>query len=263
MESPCFEVADLQGAAIAALIFALVHVASALLSSSIFPQNYGALTSKERQEWHGRVVGTTFAFAVMVFAAPEYFSPGPALAANHCLGRTPRSQMVSWMGVGFFSWDAIFCNIISPQQVAVRMHSVIGLLLMVFTLQPFMHYGLCFIVLWEASTPFLNLRMQLITCGKADTAAFHIANVTFAVLFIGVRWGFGLPGSYRWYVEAIDQYHTGQCGDTDSWLLTVTFGYYMVAPAMMNLLNILWGIKILQGVKKVIIGEVHSTKKAA
>jgi hypothetical protein len=74
-------------------------------------------------------------------------------------------------------------------------HAAASLFLYTHSLQPFQQYHACFFICWQLSTPLLNFRQQAIACGKTHNRAFALANVGFALTFLVVRWGFGIPGT--------------------------------------------------------------------
>jgi len=231
--------------------FFALHWASTLLSPRLFLESYSKLSPSQQTEWHGRVVGSVFALAVLSLGVSEWASHGFDFPS--CISYTPRSRLLTTMGVGFFTWDVVFCNVLSKAtDMGVRAHSFLGLFNMLLMIQPIgaseglQHIGACFMTIWEASTPFLNLRMQLLACGKAHTTLFALSNVMFALLFLGVRWG-TLPFSVRWYMRSWPQWRAGECGPPSP-MLTLTVGWLSFAGVAMNLLNVVWGLKVLKGI---------------
>jgi len=234
----------------AALVFCTLHLASVVISPRLFPTNFGALSSAQQTEWHGRVVGSAFALAVLPIGASVWTAHDFEFT---CIASSPLSRLCTCMGVGFFTWDVVFCNVLSKAtDMGVRAHSFLGLFNMLLMIQPIgaseglQHIGACFMTIWEASTPFLNLRMQLLACGKAHTTLFALSNVMFALLFLGVRWG-TLPFSVRWYMRSWPQWRAGECGPPSP-MLTLTVCWLSFAGVAMNVLNVVWGLKVLKGI---------------
>lgn len=224
---------------------------SMALSPAVWPVAYATLPAAGRLDWHGRLVGGVFACCAVGAAFPEYWQPGTAIVADHDFGSTPRSHGTICMAVGYFGWDVLFClaqhRTIEP---AVLAHALAVFVLYACCLQPFMQVTACFFLCWEASTPLLNLRAQLIACKRTEGAFFTAVSVGFAALFLGVRLGCGLPGSAKWWGESLTLLARHHAGTADPRYRPAVTYYALAANVLLNSLNLFWAYKILSGLAR-------------
>ena len=237
-------------------VFCVVHGASALLSRAIFPQHFGALTEQERVDWHGRVTGSCFALLASVLGAVEYFSPSEGLSTSEdrFFSASIRSHFLMSFAAGFFAWDALYCAIGRQGPMFVA-HACAGLFAYANTLGPFMQHQGCFFLLWEISTPFLNLRSQLLACKRTDSTLFRAVSVAFALSFLGVRWLIGMPGSAIWYVESYQLIRAGHPLLRPRMLCTA-----LALNLMLNVFNVMWGLKVAKGLVRALGGADEKSK---
>ena len=168
------------------LLFCGLHVASILVAPRLFATHYRPLSPSEQRDWHGRVVGSLFATGIVFVALPEYLWPGDALAADEAFGTSDRASLTCAIAAAFFVWDVFFCTA-ACQGWPFVLHASAGLFIYWHALQPFQQRAACFFLCWEASTPLLNLRSQLIACRLTHTRTFSCANVGFAAAFLIIR----------------------------------------------------------------------------
>lgn len=241
------------------LLFCGLHVASILVAPRLFATHYRPLSPSEQRDWHGRVVGSLFATGIVFVALPEYLWPGNALAADEAFGTSDRASLACAIAAAFFVWDVFFCTA-ACQGWPFVLHASAGLFIYWHALQPFQQRAACFFLCWEASTPLLNLRSQLIACRLTHTRTFSCANVGFAAAFLIIRcvprhrtsrrvvsptkppprrWGFGMPGSVFWWSDSIALLRAG-----DPRLRPHVVFVTMAANLALNSLNVWWGSKV-------------------
>ena len=233
------------------LFFVGLHAFSIVTSGRLAPRIYNPLTRPEQLDWHGRVVGSIFAACVSLFALPELLSPGGSLAADPDFGTSDRARLVMSAATGFFIWDVVFC-VCAQQGAPYVLHAAIALFVYSHALQPFQQRWACFFICWEMSTPLLNLRTQLLACRMSHTKTFAVANVTFAVAFLLVRWVFGIPLSIAWWMDCLRVLR-----EADPRLKPYVVYVTVTGNMLLNCLNLIWGAKIVGGVLKLLRGEVR------
>lgn len=123
-----------------------LHAISVYVSPLLCPGLYEPLSRQQRQDWHGRIVGSLYATVISSLALPEYLHPGaelvrgagsahaahprepftPPLAwcprsfaqccalwlaqvADPTFGTSLRAQIALSIAAGFFVWDVAFC----------------------------------------------------------------------------------------------------------------------------------------------------------
>ena len=103
----------------------------------------------------------------------------------------------------------------------------------------------------------LNLRAQLIACGKAEGTLYAVVSLLFAASFLGVRLGLGLPGSVRWWGDMLALL---SAEPRDPRTRPGLVYYALACNVVLNSLNILWGYKIVVGLVKLIMGKGRKNK---
>ena len=89
----------------------------------------------------------------------------------------------------------------------------------------------------------LNLRAQLIACGRAHGPLYAAVSVAFAAAFLGVRLGLGLPRSVRWWGDMLGLLAAG-----DERASPALIYYALACNVVLNSLNLFWGYKIASGI---------------
>jgi hypothetical protein len=120
------------------------------------------------------------------------------------LGYSPRSNFTFAVSAGFFLWDLLVI-ITDPTQfdIPFLIHAIVCFLSYLFGLFPFLHfYGAAFL-LFEISTPALNLRKAMLALGLKNHEQFKSIEKAFFVMFVTARLGFGLPMSYYIWKDLI------------------------------------------------------------
>jgi len=235
------------------LFFSALHVASILISPR-FASIYRSLSNANKRDWHGRVVGSTFALAIVLLALPEFIFPGGTLDEDSAYGTSDRANLVCCIAAGFFIWDVVYCAC-AQQGLPFVFHAAAALFIYAHALQPFQQRWACFFICWEISTPLLNLRAQLIACGLTHTRTFAIANVGFAIMFLLIRWVFGIPLSIAWWADSVRTLR-----EADPRLKPYVIYVTCASNIMLNGLNLFWGGKIVDGIRKLLSGEERTTQ---
>ena len=108
----------------------------------------------------------------------------------------------------------------------------------------------------EVSTPLLNLRAQMLDCRREKTPAFQAVSLLFALVFLTVRWGVGVPASVGWWGECVALMRAG-----DPRLRLPVLYFAMASNLMLNGFNLFWGAKVIRGFLRVLMGERRSASR--
>ena len=233
----------------------MLHFASVVASPFLSPVLFGRLDVLERVNWHGRIVGTAFALFSLSMVIAERLDPSPELVADQFFGTSASSRMLVGVTHGFFVWDAAFSWCMAPQELPIRLHALSGVVVGTVCLQPFCHRMIATILLWEASTPLLNLRGHLHACGMEKSAAYTAVSAAFAIVFLGVRWGFGLLDSARYIRDLVKLLFHSMRADGlggEPRLRYCSVAITLPGIVLMNSMNLMWGFKVLKGLLRAV-----------
>ena len=165
--------------------------------------------------------------------------------------------MVARLAAGFFIWDLLFCCI-CHQGAAFAAHATCAMFIYVSALQPFQNRAACEFLVFEISTPLLNLRQQLLACKRTDTRLFRLASLGFAFLFLLCRWVVGLPCSVLWWADCLRQLRDH--GD-DPRFKPHVLGASVAANVFLNGLNIYWGRLVIKASRRTLAPKPSDAKK--
>ncbi|KAF2740021.1 DUF887-domain-containing protein [Polyplosphaeria fusca] len=257
----------------------VLHVLSPTLSKILIPKTYGAFNRRTRLNWDIHWVSMVQALFINATALYVILND-PERREMDWMGRlwgyTPASGMVQGFAAGYFLWDLqISTQYISLAGPSALLHAMGALAVTCIGFRPFgNYYGLSF-VLYELSTPFLNIhwfcdklnmtgsKLQLYN-GIALLASFFLCRVvwgTYQSVLIysdiytaftatstnpmgltleegkceGNSSGFGYGGP-----EACE------VGELPIWLVSI----YLVGNTALSLLNLYWFSQMVKAVRK-------------
>jgi hypothetical protein len=181
------------------------------------------------------VRGVSTVFSTCVTATALYIlgtRDAQQLAPALVYSSEPRAELLLSMATGYFLWD-VGTVLYYRQGPAFLFHGVAAATTYFFTLQPFVQYYGVLFLLYELSTPFLNLRGTLQTLGRTHTPAFSLASYAFMAVFVGARMCMGLPASFEygvrlWNLDAA-QVHS-----------PAIVTYFLATNVGLNALNLYW-----------------------
>ncbi|KEF59762.1 uncharacterized protein A1O9_04610 [Exophiala aquamarina CBS 119918] len=174
-------------------IFTLLSPA---ISTTLFRNSYGRFPRRTRVNWDARVVSTIQATFVSFMALRVILGDGEARSTmsrdDRLWGYSPASGRVQAFAAGYFLWDVFLCvRHLEVQGVPALLHGVAALVITVTGFRPFANfYGINF-VLYELSTPFLNIHWFLDKAGQTGTTIQLVNGICLIAAFFGCRlvWG--------------------------------------------------------------------------
>jgi len=234
-----------------ALGYTFIHVVvGPTLSKMIVPKVYGSLNSKAaRNNWNMHIVSCVNC-SVLIFLAFQalYEEDSPkerALGWNDSAGRAGAAA------AGFFVWDAADA-IVNYHDFTLLVHGLASVFVYGLLFRPFLPYYSGRFLLWELSTPFLNIHWFLDKLGKTGSTLQWINGIILISTFFGARLLYGWYSSYSFWHALIAAY-----GHTDSWIIY----FYGLLNIILNTLNIIWFSKMIAALRKRFDADVTSVKK--
>ncbi|KAI0415319.1 TLC domain-containing protein [Xylaria grammica] len=170
-------------------------VVSPVLSRRLFPAQYNALSKKKKLNWDVHVVSlvqstTINALALWVMYVDE--ERRQMDWQERLWGYSGGAAMIQALATGYFLWDlfvtAANVNIFGLGMLA---HAVSALLVYSFGFRPFVNYYSCVFILWELSSPFLNIHWFFDKLGMTGSRAQLYNGLVLIGTFFSCRlvWG--------------------------------------------------------------------------
>ncbi|OTB01492.1 hypothetical protein M426DRAFT_323384 [Hypoxylon sp. CI-4A] len=145
----------------AAIYHVIGSVVSPILSKRVFPTQYAALSPSRRLNWDVHVVSFVQSTTINILALWVMFVDDERRNMDwqeRVWGYTGGAAMIQALAAGYFLWDLIMTvrhlNIFGLGMLA---HAVSALLVYSFGFRPFVNYYSTNFILWELSSPFLNI----------------------------------------------------------------------------------------------------------
>ncbi|KAI0398410.1 TLC domain-containing protein [Xylariaceae sp. FL0594] len=261
-------------------------VVSPVLSRRLFPRQYGALSKTKKLNWDVHVVSLVQSTSINALALWVMYVDQERKQMDwqeRLWGYSGASAMIQAMAAGYFVWDlfitAANVNIFGLGMLA---HAVSALLVYSFGFRPFANFYSCTFILWELSSPFLNMHWFFDKLGMTGSRAQLYNGLVLIATFFSCRLVWGTWQStviYRdlWYGVTRGLDYAGILGagkSTDgrlvvsptspparyaetmrfvtpdtalpTWLLVI----YLGSNLTLNSLNFYWFFKMIDAVRK-------------
>ncbi|CAD6573002.1 MAG: hypothetical protein ASARMPRED_005823 [Alectoria sarmentosa] len=210
-----------------------------LASRHLFPKTYPDLDARTKVNWNARAVSllqscciNTAALAV-IYLDKERWAMGPR---ERVWGYTGASGMVQGFAAGYFLWDLVISAAhLDVHGPGVLMHA-----------RPFCnYYGLNF-VLYELSTPFLNIHWFMDKLGMTGSTAQLVNGIALVTTFGASRLVWGTYQSVRMYQDIWTAFETPGGLPVPPWLAVA----YVVSNTMLSVLNFYWFGRMITTLRK-------------
>ncbi|PWN48961.1 DUF887-domain-containing protein [Violaceomyces palustris] len=233
------------------LIWVSLQLLSSGLSPILFPKTYPKLKKLTRISWDVHFVALVHACVITPLAARIWWkirqegglSGQHPLAVDRLYGYDRETAQVYAIALGYFIWDSfISIKYDGPGFIA---HGLVAFTAMLLVFYPvFMYDGLGFL-LWELSTPFLNIHWFLDKCGKTGSTAQLVNAIFLLSSYVGARLTFGLYNSIGWFRFVVFP-ATPHSPPLPKYIAI----FYMVGNVTLNCLNFFWFRAMVRAVQK-------------
>lgn len=237
---------------LSALFFWSVHCLWSPFVSRAFVKSYSRLsTSRARNNWNVHVVSLAHAITIIPLAF-RCLNSKP-LDEDKAFGWDDHAGTVMAISLGYFIWDSIEC-LVHFTGVGFFAHGLSCLVIYLLAFKPFIaYYGPRFL-LWELSTPFLNINWFL---DKMDMTGSSVQMVNGAMLlatFAGARLIYGTVMSMAFYRTLLD---------IQDRIPMSIFLTYSIGNTILNGLNWFWFLKMIAMVQKRVGGKSKDVNNAS
>ncbi|EKM55071.1 uncharacterized protein PHACADRAFT_255411 [Phanerochaete carnosa HHB-10118-sp] len=228
--------------AYSALGFTAIHVGVApLLSRWLAPESYGKLKNRRaRNNWNIHVVSLVHAVAVMALALRAFNEP--ALIADKVFGWHRTAEVANSVAVGYFLWDTIDA-LVTFTDLGFVLHGLACVVMYSLVFKPYLEYFSCRFLLWELSTPFLNIHWFLDKTGRTGSTLQLVNGILLLSTFFLARIVYG------WHIS-ITFWRVMFTRPVRAAMPPVFWTTFLLGHATLTLLNLIWMTKMVRALRK-------------
>lgn len=242
---------------LSALFYFLLQAFSPVISKRIFAKSYTGLNNKTKVNFDIHVVSMVQCILSILILVPAWnhphFQNRKLDPYNSVFGYNAYLGFVSAVTVGYFVWDLFVCiryiNLFGP---GFLMHAFAALFVFSCTLRPYALPWTPAFLIFELSTPFVNINWfaSRLPAGTISDTVIAVNGILLIVVFFLVRivWGF-----YAVCIAAYDMYAVL---DHDWKFLPISI---LLLNLALDFLNFYWFLKMLAIAKKKINGAKTKT----
>ncbi|KZT26569.1 hypothetical protein NEOLEDRAFT_1241024 [Neolentinus lepideus HHB14362 ss-1] len=193
---------------------------------------------KEEHNWSTHV--TSLAHSLLILPLSFSHLHLPALAADRAFAWDDAAGHVYAIACGYFLWDALD-SVVFFQDISFVVHGLSCLAIYGMAFKPFLaYYGVRFL-LWELSTPFLNIHYFLDKLALSGSPLQLLNGACLLASFFGARLVYGGAMSYEFF---------GTLQEAAPVLPTAYIVVYGVGNVVLNVLNWVWFFKMISALRK-------------
>lgn len=221
------------------IFYDMVYRLSGVISPSI-SKGYRSLSHRTQINFDIHVASMVNCLILLVLIFPMFNDP--ILALDKVLSYTPYGGFVCSVACGYFLWDAITClrfmKLFGP---GFAIHGVSALFVFIQSLRPYIVYYAPHFLLFELSTPFLNIHWfsSHLPAGLVPSWIVTINGILLLITFFSARiiWGF-----YQAFYFALEVFSVKNRTAVPLWLpITI-----LTSNMTLNTLNVYWFSKMIQ-----------------
>ncbi|TPX62828.1 hypothetical protein PhCBS80983_g00182 [Powellomyces hirtus] len=219
--------------------------------------HYRKLSPIKQADWCIHIVSSVHATLIILLAYPIF--DNPTLKADKILAYDPYAGFVYSIAAGYFLWDSVICLWNVKQfGIGFALHGVACLAVFMLSFRPFlMYYGAAFLM-FELSTPFLNIHWFCDKTGRTGSTLQLVNGIVLIAAFFMARIVFGFINSYDFAVTCMSRMDD---------IPTAYVYVYGIANILLNGLNVFWLSKMITALTSRFSASkrkpVGSSKKAA
>jgi len=174
---------------------------SPIVSRLVAPQHYSKLPRKRRLNWDARVVSMVQSILINALAIWVIVVDDERRQmgwAGRIWGYTGAGGMINGLAAGYFVWDlavtSVNIDVFGPGALA---HAAAALFMYSLGFRPFLNYYASTFILWELSTPFLNVHWFMDKVNMTGTRAQLYNGILLLFTFFSCRLVVGTYQSFR------------------------------------------------------------------
>ncbi|KAI0443278.1 TLC domain-containing protein [Xylaria telfairii] len=251
-------------------------VVSPALSSRVFPRQYAALSKTKKLNWDVHVVSFVQSTTINILALWVMYVDEERHQMDwqeRLWGYSGGSAMIQALAAGYFLWDlCVTAANVNVFGLGMLAHAISALLVYSFGFRPFVNYYSPVFILWELSSPFLNIHWFFDKLGMTGSRAQLYNGLVLIATFFSCRLVWGTYQSVLVYRDLWTGFNQGpdilaasKAGTLDvparyaeSMLFVTTStgipmwlaAIYVASNMTLNSLNFYWFFKMIEAVRK-------------
>lgn len=272
----------------AALLYSIIfYPISPLISNYLAPEHYSKLPRKRRLNWDAHVVSMVQSTLINGLALWVMFTDEERIRMDHeerVWGYTGASGLVQAFAAGYFVWDLVVTSLnIDVFGLGTLAHAVAALLVyalgfvrisssllcmfyyvlskLTLAQRPLLNYYGCVFILWELSTPFLNIHWFMDKVNMTGTTAQLYNGLVLLFTFFSCRLVYGSYQTIRVFSDlwsAVNVHpspaklnSTIMAFATEDSTVPMWLGLaYLASNVTLNSLNFYWFFMMIKAVRK-------------
>ncbi|KAL0936651.1 TLC domain-containing protein [Colletotrichum truncatum] len=261
----------------ASVLYSVIYYPlSPLLSRLIVGRRYVDLPRKRRINWDAHVVSLVQSVLINGLALWIMFVDTERSEMDwqaRIWGYTGAAGMIQALAAGYFLWDLVVtsCNM-DVFGIGTLAHAISALFVYALGFRPFINYYGCIFILWELSTPFLNIHWFFDKLGMTGSRPQLYNGLMLLFTFFSCRLVYGTYQSVRVFSDIFaaintnpilpQEYINPETGNTPTATGVMRFATststvpawlavaYLVSNITLNGLNLYWFIMMIRAVRK-------------
>ncbi|KAL4811500.1 TLC domain-containing protein [Aspergillus unguis] len=171
------------------------YVLSPWLSPKLFPRHYPNLNKRTKLNWDVHVVSlvqSTFINAIALWVLFVDEERSSMTSGERVLGYTGSCALISSLAVGYFIYDLIISTLyVKMFGIGMLFHAISALWVFSFGFRPFVNFYAPVFILYELSSPFLNIHWFLDKVNMTGSNLQWYNGMALLVMFFCCRlvWG--------------------------------------------------------------------------
>ncbi|KAK5987717.1 putative TLC domain-containing protein C17A2.02c [Cladobotryum mycophilum] len=238
---------------------------SPLLSKLIAPQHYSQLNRKKRLNWDAHIVSFIQSTLINILAIWVMLVDEERKHMDwegRVWGYTGAAAMIQALAAGYFVWDLFVTSFnLDVFGLGTLAHAVAALLVYSLGFRPLVNYYSSIFILWELSTPFLNIHWFMDKVNMTGSKAQLYNGILLLSSFFSCRLVYGTYQSFsvlQDLLRAVNNHPTKTYADTATMAFTTSkstvqpwiAGSYLISNLTLNFLNFYWFIMMIRAVRK-------------
>ncbi|KAI9899547.1 hypothetical protein N3K66_006008 [Trichothecium roseum] len=238
---------------------------SPLVSNLLAGKHYTKLSRKKRLNWHAHVVSMVQSCLINSLAVWVIIVDDERRQMEwqeRVWGYTGSCAMIQAMAAGYFVWDLFVTSFnLDVFGIGTLMHAIAALLVYALGFRPLVNYYSSVFILWELSTPFLNVHWFMDKMDMTGSKAQLYNGFALLFSFFTARLLFGTWSSFCvmrdlwWAVQSppnltkLGAPSMGYANSTTTVPLWMACAY-LASNITLNSLNFYWFFKMVWAVRK-------------
>ncbi|TIC14500.1 DUF887-domain-containing protein [Wallemia mellicola] len=216
-----------------------VSAISHLISERYLSATYEKLDKNQKLDWNAHTVSLVHSLLIAPAAGYALYK-SPIALTDTLYGYDSLIGNIHAFSLGYFLWDAL--HDVRTRQPVYLVHALVSFSAYLWTFRPvFMNIGPSFL-LWEASTPFVNINWFMDRIEGYKNSRSQIVNgIALTLSFFTARIAFGGYMSYIFYKTIVEHQNS---------FPKSLAAVYVAGNITLNILNLNWFYKMIKKIKR-------------